>query len=135
MEKELADIIYVFSGKDDLGIKFYDRTPSVAEAEMTGIVPKGKYITDFSSMSRAKWDDSINNPLEEQTVMTRQGEVRIKTIMVSKQKLIEILDVLLSSKKDGNRVVIDTRENQILNEENYNNVDMNKEDIISSFKK
>ena len=50
-EKELADVVCVFTTPDKPGIRFYDRTPSGAEAQMTGVLPDGKFITDMDSIN------------------------------------------------------------------------------------
>lgn len=130
-ERELADVVYIFTTPDKPGIKFYDRTPKGAVAQMTGILPEGKYITDIHSMSKVSWDESLNKENTTNKVMTRDGEVVVKTIMVTVEQLNDILDEIIRQ-KDGERIVVDTRKKKIENEVNYDNLVQLKNNLISN---
>ena len=106
MDFELADIIYVFSSPNEMGIKFYDRSPSGAIADLTGSVGSGKFITDIHSIQQASWDKNLNMPNSTQRCKTRRGSVVIKTYMVSDERMLKILDSIIKA-KDPERIVID----------------------------
>ena len=105
-DKELADVIYIFTSKNKPGIRFYDRTPTGAVAKMIGTAPSGKFITDIYSIEQAKWDDSIN---KENTVIrtrTRYGSVVVKTFMIAEEQFYRILENIIEY-EDKDYVVID----------------------------
>jgi len=129
-EKELADVVYVFAAPDKPGIRFYDRTPSGAEAQMTGVLPDGKFITDIDSISKAEWDEALNQANTVTKVMTRHGEVVVKTIMVSEEQLDKILSEILRQKEDK-RVVIDTVNRELENRVDYQELLQLKNNLIS----
>ena len=109
-EKELEDIVYIFTSSKDIGIKFYDRTPEPGSqvAKLIGTPPKGKYITDLSSISVEKWDDEMNIANGTKMVRYMDGSVKVTTIIVSEEKMLEILEKIDKS-KDPDRIIIDTR--------------------------
>ncbi len=129
-EKELADVVYVFTAPDKPGIRFYDRTPSGAEAQMTGVLPDGKFITDMDSISKAEWDEALNKANTVSRVMTRNGEVVVKTIMVSEEQLDKIMSEIIRQ-KEGKRVVIDTVDRRLENRIDYEQLVQLKNNLIS----
>lgn len=131
-EKELADIVYIFISPDKPGIRFYDRTPSAAETKITGNIPEGKFITDTHSISVVSWDSTLNSPNTSNKIMTRRGEVVIKTIMVTEKQFNLIASEILRPRKDE-RIVIDTIERKMENEINKENLKELREQLLFGF--
>lgn len=131
IDRELADVVYIFTSPDKPGIKFYDRTPYGAEAKMTGILPKGKFITDPNSISIEEWDETINK--ENRSVLVRgyNGGYKVTTIMVSEEQFDKIIKGIVSQ-IEKERVVIDTREKQLENKSDYKELLELKEKLIAS---
>lgn len=151
--KEYADIVYIFTSPDKPGIRFYDKSPSGAVARLTGFLPKGKFITNIHSISEVKWDSNINEANTARKVKTENGELAVKTIMVSEKQFNLIMGEIIRQ-NESDTVVIDTIDrslenelnyeksfqpnyNSISNDQQYDNVDHNKNDLSeesSSFK-
>lgn len=122
-EMDITDVIYIFTSTDKPGIKFYDRTPRRMETELTGTLPEGKYLTDMDSISVATWDEETNKANTTILCKVKDGTLNIKTIMVSEEQFIDIVNEIMKQ-KDNKVIVIDTRNKKI-----ENNIDT----IINNF--
>lgn len=111
MERELANVVYIFTSPGMPGIKFYDRSPEGAEAKFAGTLPKGEFQTDIHSISRVAWDRNINKPNKSQLIKVREGSYTATTIIVSPEQLTKILQTIEDS-KDKEHVIIDVIENK-----------------------
>lgn len=108
---ELADEVYIFYDEKKPGIKFYDRSPNMAEQRLTGVLAKGVYLTDKHSIEKVNWDAKFNVPNGTLHLSYMDGAHNATTYVVSKEKYTEILDCIKKSivaKED--RIKIDTRE-------------------------
>lgn len=132
MCEELSNIVYIFTDSKNAGIMFYDRTLEIgsAEAKFVGTLPEGKFLTDRASISAAKWDETINVANGTNIIRYKEGNVKVKTIIVSEKKLQEILDGILKS-KDPSRIIIDTGKSiNNIHETNLNEI--NSDDFKSA---
>lgn len=109
MDRELSNIVCIFTESKSVGIMFYDKTLEIEspEAKFLGSLPEGKFLTDRASISEAKWDETMNVANGTNIVRYIDGSIKVKTIIVSEKKLREILDEI-SKSKDPGRIVIDT---------------------------
>ena len=87
MEMELAHVVCIFTGPNEPGIKFYDRSPEPgsSEAKFAGSPKAGTFITDKYSISEATWDSEINIANGVQHVRYIDGAMDVITIIVSKE--------------------------------------------------
>jgi len=141
-EKELADIVCIFTSPEKPGIMFYDRTPEPGSpvAKFVGSVREGKYITDLTSISVVEWDNDMNDKSGNRSVMFREGSVNVRTIIVSEEQMNSILGDI-SRCDDPNRIVIDTQ--SVLNDLhkidrnriNYDNFKKERDKVINSIGK
>lgn len=108
MEMELANVVCIFTSPNEPGIKFYDRSPEPGspEAKFAGSPKAGTFITDKYSISEATWDSEINIANGVQHVRYIDGAMDVITIMVTKEKMDEILEGIKTS-KDSNNIVIE----------------------------
>ena len=118
MEKELANVVYIFTSPELPGIKFYDRSPEGAVAKFAGTFPKGVFQTDIHSISRVSWDENINKPNNSQLIKVREGSYTATTIIVSHEQLIKILQTVEES-KDKEHIRIDVIENKYQKDVNF----------------
>jgi len=153
-DRELADIVYIFYSKEKQGIKFYDHSPYGPVAKLTGFLPEGQFKTEMHAISLVNWNDEVNKENTTELHRVKEGSVKIKTIMVSEEKFMEIADQILKQ-QNSDRIIIDINEKKIekkldyneifslnnnlnFNKEQYNNIDANKNNISgesNSFKK
>ena len=108
-EMELADIVCIFTSPEQPGIMFYDRSPEPgsAEAKFAGSLEEGKYITDRTSISITQWDEEMHVANGDKSVRFREGDAKVTTIIVTEEKMKEIIDGITKS-EDPRRIVIDT---------------------------
>lgn len=108
-ERELADIVCIFTSPVQPGIMFYDRSPEPGspEARFVGSLEEGKYITDRASISRAQWNEEMHVANGVRKVRFREGSAKVTTIIVTEEKMKDILD-RISKSEDPSRIVIDT---------------------------
>ena len=118
IERELANIVYIFYSKKEQGIKFYDRTPDGMEAKIIGDLPDGKFKTDKHSISLVNWNDEVNIENTTELYRVRDGSVAVRTIMVSEEKYMEIADSILKQ-QNNDEIIIDARN---INYDNSNEV-------------
>lgn len=132
MERELADVVYIFSDPSKPGIKFYDRSPSGAVAEFCGTLKPGRFQTDIYSISPAEWDRDINKFNGSQSIRIIQGSYTAKTIIVSEEQLKKIYD-MINNCEDKNRIIIDVGDVKQKNDIDYNLSELYeiKEEFIS----
>ena len=92
--RELADVIYIFCDKKEIGIKLVDLTPD-GLFQLIGGYPIGEIIVNPTTFEAVKWNDEINfpNQVAKQQYRSLSGvkTQRVTTIMVSEQKMVEIL--------------------------------------------
>lgn len=129
-EMELADIVCIFTSPEQPGIMFYDRTPEPSpEARFAVNLEEGKYITDRASISRTEWNEKIHIANGDRSVRFREGTAKVTTIIVTEEKMKDILDGI-SKSEDPSRIVIDTGRvmNHLYAEQmmNSNNIDTSK---------
>jgi len=106
------------------------------------------------AISLVNWNDEVNKENTTELHRVKEGSVKIKTIMVSEEKFMEIADQILKQ-QNSDRIIIDINEKKIekkldyneifslnnnlnFNKEQYNNIDANKNNISgesNSFKK
>jgi len=108
-ESELADIVCIFTSPEQPGIMFYDRSlePGSPEARFAGSLEEGKYITDRASISRTEWNEEMHVANGDRSVSFREDTTKITTIIVTEEKMKDILDGI-SKSADPSRIVIDT---------------------------
>jgi len=108
-ESELADIVCIFTSPEQPGIMFYDRSPEPGspEARFAGSLEEGKYITDRASISRTEWNEEMHVANGDRSVSFREGTAKVTTIIVTEEKMKDILDGI-SKSADPSRIVIDT---------------------------
>lgn len=106
MENEFTKEVHIFvtseSGKkiEIDGLKFYDRSPNVPAQELTGELVKDTYLTDIHSIERTRWDDEINKEGEAVEVKHMDGSNSIKTYVVSEEKFYEVVNSIMSQRKE-----------------------------------
>ena len=107
-DRELADIVCVFTSPEQPGIMFYDRSPEPGspESKFAGSLEEGKYITDRASISRAQWDEEMHVANGDRSVRFREGTAKVTTIIVTEEKMKDILDGI-SKSEDSSRIIID----------------------------
>lgn len=136
-EKELADIVCIFTSPEQPGIMFYDRSPEPGSpvAKFAGSPQEGKYITDRASISVAEWDEDMHVANGDKCVRYREGAVKVTTIMVTEEKMGEIIDDIIKS-EDPDRIVIDTRMTMIndidISKVNYDNFKQARDDVMKN---
>lgn len=136
LEMDYADIVYIFTDPKKPGIAFYDRTPSRKEEKEAKGIKEGQYLTELEDISRVSWDEKTNIPNGERTFMYVDGEVKVKTIMVSEERMKMILDKLLKCEPHS-MVIIDTSEQFSyghVDNNNYNYIYNNFKEIRDDFK-
>lgn len=109
MEREMADVVYIFVSPDQPGIKFYDRSPEPGSqlAAFVGTPGEGKYYTHPTDVSEAEWDPSMNEENKTYLIRYRDGDVKVTTIMVSPEQMQKIREEVARN-KDSDGVIIDT---------------------------
>ena len=75
--------------------------------EKTILIKEGKYITDRTSISVAEWDEEMHVENGDRIVRYINGSVKVTTIIVPEEKMMEIIDGITKSEDPG-RIVIDT---------------------------
>ena len=137
LEIDYADIVYIFTDPKKPGIVFYDRTPRRQEEKDAKGIKKGQYLTELEDISAAVWDEKTNIPNGERTFLYVDGDVKVKTIMVSEERMEKILDKL-SKCEPHSMVIIDTSEQfsygHVDNNYNYNNFKEIRDDFENNLK-
>ena len=93
-DPDLANIIYIFCDKKEIGIKLVDLTPDNLLQIINGH-PVGTITVRPTTFEAVTWNDEINFP--NQAVNQNYKDLsgvkaqRVTTIMVSEQKMVEIL--------------------------------------------
>lgn len=116
MEQELVNEIYIFAKPDEMGMKFYDRTPDRQIPGISALLSKGTFRTAAESISPARWEPKINGVNESRLIKTSNGSYTATTIIVSVEKMMEILESILVA-EDQNDIIIDVRENKTKSED------------------
>lgn len=127
-ENQYVDAICIFISPNKPGIMFFDRTLNFVENkdEIFVYQLKGKYITDMSSISSAIWDPEVNAPNASRELPYKYGVVKVKTIMVTSEKFLEIINDIFKSQTPG-RLVINVGHGYLSKIDNTNSFKFNKD--------
>lgn len=110
MGAEFADEIHLFTEVNgarvsNLGIMFYDRTPSRVEQKFAGILPEQVYLTDKHSIEQVEWNDKVNKPFQTVEAFYRDGSNNVTTYMLPLARMEKVLTEIREAISRGDKTI------------------------------